>query len=221
VWRWYAGVNDPQAIAFLAVGSNVQPALNVPAALELLAGNPEVTLTGISTFYRTPALPGPELSPGEEARPTLPSPELRPAETDGAGQRGDPDFLNGVLEIRTTLSPHKLNDVLQKVEEKLGRVRSADRYAPRTMDMDLLLYAPGSEVNGEHPWVPVRPGGACDHPDVRTRSFVALPLLELAPDLLLPPDGTSLRTVAEGFGGSCGIPEARFTEALRSRFLTF
>ena len=206
MWRWYAGVDDPQAMAFLAVGSNVEPALNVPAALELLAGTPGVTLTGISTFYRTPALPGPELSP---------------VETAGAGQRGDPDFLNGVLEIRTTLSPHKLNAVLQKVEEKLGRVRSADRYAPRTMDMDLLLYAPGSEVNDAHPWLPVRPGGACEHPDVRTRSFVALPLLELAPDLLLPPDDTSLRTVAEGFGGSCGIPEARFTEALRSRFLTF
>jgi 2-amino-4-hydroxy-6-hydroxymethyldihydropteridine diphosphokinase len=220
VWRSYAGVDDPQAIAFLAVGSNVEPALNVPAALELLAETPGVRLTGISTFYRTAALPGPELSAGEEARPTIPRSELRPAETAGAGHRADPDFLNGVLEIRTTLSLNKLNDLLQKVEEKLGRVRTADRYAPRTMDLDLLLYAPGSGVEDAHSWLPVQPGGARGHPDVRTRSFVALPLLELAPDLLLPPDGTSLRTVAEGFRGSCGAPEARFTEALRSRFLS-
>jgi 2-amino-4-hydroxy-6-hydroxymethyldihydropteridine diphosphokinase len=212
-------VDDPRALAYLAVGSNIEPELNVPSALEMLARTPGVTLTGISTFYRTPALSGPEAGPGKEARREAPGREVPPTDYAGPRRRDDPDFLNGVLEVRTTLSPERMQEVLRGVEERLGRVRVADRYAPRTMDVDLLLYAANRGIDGTYSLIPVRTGGASAHPDVRTRPFVALPLMELAPDLLLPPDGTSIKAVAEGFPGSCGIPEVRFTENLRSRFL--
>jgi 2-amino-4-hydroxy-6-hydroxymethyldihydropteridine diphosphokinase len=200
-------VDDPRARAFLAVGSSIRPEMNVASALELLVRTPGVTLAGISTFYWTPPLPGPE---GSEVAPET------------APRQGDPDFLNGVLEIRTELSPHELRRALQGMERGLGRVRSEARYGPRTMDLDLLLYllAPGSEPEGPAPWAAVHPGGSAVHPDVLTRSFVALPLLELAPDLVLPPDGNPLSTVAEAFPSPCGAPATELTRTLRSRFLS-
>jgi 2-amino-4-hydroxy-6-hydroxymethyldihydropteridine diphosphokinase len=219
VWRWCAGVDESPSRAFLAVGSNIEPEVNVVAAVDLLAETPGIVLTGISTFYRTPALSHPGSSPGSNAPPASPAPLASPSESTGARRRADPDFLNGALEIRTTLSPHQLLDVLREVEERLGRVRSRDRYAPRTMDVDLVLYTTGQGMEGAVSWSPVRPGGECLHPDLRTRSFVAVPLLELAPDLLLPPDGTPLRIVVEGFPQPIGIPATQLTALLRSRFL--
>jgi 2-amino-4-hydroxy-6-hydroxymethyldihydropteridine diphosphokinase len=204
VSRWCAGVDDPRARAFLAVGSNIQPESNVAAALELLAGTPGITLAGISTFYRTPPLPGPGADPADP----------------GPGQRtSPPDFLNGVLEIRTELASQELQRVLQEAEIGLGRLRTGDRFAPRTMDFDLLLYSPDRRSHGAIGWAPVRPDGSSIHPDVRSRSFVALPLFELAPDLELPPDGTPLRDVAGRFPPPCGVPETGLTEMLRRRFL--
>jgi 2-amino-4-hydroxy-6-hydroxymethyldihydropteridine diphosphokinase len=203
-------VADGQALAFLSVGSNIEPEANVTAALELLEGTPELVITGISTFYRTPPLP----YPGED-------PDLPPASR-------DPHFLNGVLEIRTELPPRRLQGVLREVEEKLGRERGSHPYAPRTMDLDLLLYAlpPGEAAGaqsvpweGAWAWSTLGPGGQWEHPDIRRRSFVALPLLELAPNLLIPPDGKPLRVVAAAFSEPCGTPEDSLTAALRSRFL--
>jgi 2-amino-4-hydroxy-6-hydroxymethyldihydropteridine diphosphokinase len=205
-----AVVGDLEALAFLSVGSNIEPEANVSAMLQLLAHTPGINVTGISTFFRTPALPG----PGEGRDPP------RPIQ--------DPDFLNGVLEIRTSLPPHRLEGVLREVEDRLGRVRGQDRYGPRTMDPDLLLYAlPTGEEDGTHPgpgegawaWCSLGPEEQWEHPDVRKRSFVALPLLELAPGLLLPPDGKPLKIVAEAFPGPCGTPENHLTSLLRSRFL--
>jgi 2-amino-4-hydroxy-6-hydroxymethyldihydropteridine diphosphokinase len=203
-------VGDLEALAFLSLGSNIEAEANVAATLQLLAETPGITVTGISTLYRTPALSGPG------GGPDLP------------GRLQDPDFLNGVLEVRTSLPPHRLQGVLREVEERLGRVRGQDRYAPRTMDLDLLLYAlPAGEEAGAHPvpgegawaWAKLGPQEQWEHPDVRKRSFVALPLLELAPDLLLPPDGKPIRVVAEAFTEPCGTPENRLTSVLRSRFL--
>ncbi len=93
-------------------------------------------------------------------------------------------FLNGVWRITTDLSPDELkHTVLRGIESELGRVRSADRYAPRTIDLDVLLY--GDMVVDE-------PGLRLPDPDIRTRPFIAIPLLELAPDLVLPDTGERL-----------------------------
>lgn len=201
--------------AYLSVGSNILPYRNVPAALKLLSETPGVTLIGISTFYRTTALPHPTQHEWEPA----------PSE---AGS--DPDFLNGVLEIRSRLGLEELRTVLSRTEKALGRRESASRYAPRTMDLDLLLFSrpvvePGNPGPGAShptyppPWREIGPNGLLIHPDVLARVFVAAPLLELAPDLLLPPLGTSLQEAVAEFDHPPGAPDEAFTRTLRSRFL--
>jgi 2-amino-4-hydroxy-6-hydroxymethyldihydropteridine diphosphokinase len=186
------------ARAFLGVGSNIQPERSVETTLRLLAEAPAITLTGISTFYRTPALPNPRALSGV--------PESR-----------DPDFLNGVLEVSTDLPPQELEALLSRIEDTLGRTRGEDKYAPRTLDLDLLLYLPGDATDSV--LVSTERSAQRTHPDVFSRGFVALPLFELAPDLNLPPTGTPLTVVVESMEGPGGAPELRFTNGLRKRFL--
>jgi len=154
---------------FVSVGSNVDPEKNVTGALRLL--NNEVGIRAVSTFYRTPALNRPQ----------------------------DPPFVNGVVEVGDALGPLDLKKVLQNIERAVGRERTADRYAPRTVDLDLLLYGDG---------VP--------HPDLRERPFVAIPLLELAPDLILPDSGTALRSIVDSLPRYPMEPLADLTRRLRT-----
>jgi 2-amino-4-hydroxy-6-hydroxymethyldihydropteridine diphosphokinase len=176
------------------VGSNIDPSENIVGALEQLTQAPGVALTGISTFYRTPALPPPGADPRSVGH--------------------DPDYLNGVLTLDTTLDRTALSRTLEGVEAVLGRIRTDEKFAPRTMDLDLLLFL-SPRTSGASP----PPGDPPIHPEVRSRPFVAIPLLELAPDLLLPPDGIPLKEVAASFSGPGGEPEAAFTASLRARFL--
>ena len=105
-------------------------------------------------------------------------------ETDPVGVAGQPRYLNGVLVAETTLSPRALLELLLDTEHQFGRVRPFDR-APRTLDLDLILY--GDRVIDE-------PDLQVPHPRFRERRFVLEPLAELAPDLIDPVTG---RTVAE------------------------
>jgi dihydroneopterin aldolase/2-amino-4-hydroxy-6-hydroxymethyldihydropteridine diphosphokinase len=143
---------------FVSVGSNVDPEKNITGSLQLL--NDDVGIRGVSTFYRTPALNQPE----------------------------DPPFINGVIEVGGALSPYELKTLLQRTERAFARERTADRNAPRTLDLDLLLY--GDLVSSSETLV-------LPHPDIYERPFVAIPLLQLAPDLILPDSGKSLRSVVE------------------------
>lgn len=195
----------PLAKAFVGVGSNIDPETNIPRALAALARQPEVTLAGISTFYRTAPLSDPNRSSGLESRRT---------------SDPDPDFFNGVVEIRTGMSPGQLLDVFADIEEELGRERMGNRFAPRTMDLDLLLYASVEDDGDGLAWKELGPHGRMVHADIEHRAFVAHPLMELAPDLVLPPYGTPLRALAAGFRTPGGRAEALFTEGLRSRFLS-
>jgi 2-amino-4-hydroxy-6-hydroxymethyldihydropteridine diphosphokinase len=105
-------------------------------------------------------------------------------ETDPVGYLDQPRFLNGVCAVETDLSPRELLERLLAVERALGRERAdSPRWGPRTIDLDLLLY--GDETVDE-------PGLTVPHPRLTERSFVLEPLLELAPDLVLP-DGRGLR----------------------------
>jgi len=195
-------VSDPTARAFVGVGSNLQPFENVGRAVALLAGAQGVILSGISTFYRTAALPDP-------AR------VLQPTTVDNS----DPDFLNGVLEIRTHLTPVALLDLLADVERSLGRERSENRYRPRTMDLDLLLYGRIEPEQNEPVWEEIGTPGILVHRDIERRAFVAHPLLELDPDLVLPPHRIPLRALASSFETPGGVAEPALTEELRRRFL--
>ena len=164
---------------YVAVGSNIRPEESIRAALDLLSR--EVDVTGVSTFYRTAALGRPEQA----------------------------EFLNGVVRVRTSLGPRVLKfQVLRRIEAQLGRVRTGDRYAPRTIDLDLVLY--GDRVIDE-PDLRVPPE------DVR-RPFVALPLLELAGDCALPGAGEPLSSLCGDAEGQGMRPAAELTRELKERF---
>ncbi len=198
-------MNKCPAVAYAGVGSNINPEKNIVGALQALNETPGVTLTGISTFFRTAALPDPR----DSTSPSRQEP-----------QDLDPDFLNGVLEIRTGLSPTELLARFAETERTLGRKRPANPYAPRTIDLDLLLYGLENKEGSDPIWQEIGPTGLLTHPDIERRPFVAHPLLELAPNLFLPPYRTPLRAFAANFDTPGGRPETVFTECLRSRFVT-
>ena len=100
-----------------------------------------------------------------------------------------PDFLNAALRIRTDLTPCSLHfDVLRTIEAQLGRRRGSDPNAPRTIDLDLVIY-------GTRPLDVICRRGSSSRrirlpdPDIGRHAHIALPLAEVAPDLLLPSSG--------------------------------
>ncbi len=98
-----------------------------------------------------------------------------------------PDFVNAVVCIETAFTPEALLHNLQSIERSHGRVRDGSRWGPRKLDIDILLY--GNLVyNSAVLTIP--------HPYLQDRDFVVHPLLEIAPELVLP-DGVSMLTVAE------------------------
>ena len=97
-------------------------------------------------------------------------------ETEPVGVVDQPPFLNGAVQLETSLPPRELLDLLLAIERSLGRVRGA-RWGPRLVDLDLLLY--GSEIVDE-------PGLRIPHPRLQERRFALEPLAELDPGLAIP-----------------------------------
>jgi 2-amino-4-hydroxy-6-hydroxymethyldihydropteridine diphosphokinase len=110
--------------------------------------------------------------------------ELR--ETEPVGAVDQPPFLNGAVALETSLSARELLDLLLDVERELGRVRN-ERWGPRLVDLDLLLY--GAETIDE-------PGLRVPHPRLHERRFALEPLAELDPDLVIPGRGRVSALVA-------------------------
>ena len=162
---------------FVSVGSNVDPETNVGRAIRLL--QPELGVRAISTFYRTPALK----------------------------RSADPPFVNGVVEVSDALGPLEVKKRLRQIEQSLGRERTADRFAPRTVDLDLIIY--GDEVTS---WGEL----TLPHPDIMERPFVAIPLLELAADLVLPDSRKPLRSLVSSMAPSPMQPLGELTRQLRT-----
>ncbi len=123
--------------------------------------------------------------------------------TQAFGRPDDPPFVNGVIEVDTALSPGKLKQALLEVETAMGRRRSSDKYAPRVLDLDIIWYDDIIDMAFVLP-----------DPEIRHRSFLAVPLAELAPALALP-DGTAIRDVAAGFGDTPMMPLPALTNLLR------
>ena len=147
--------------AYVGLGANLgNPPAMLRAAVEALRREPGVTLAAVSTFR----------------------------ETEPVGFLDQPRFLNAAVAIDTTLSPRELLDCLLGVERRLGRTRGGDRFGPRTIDLDLLLY--GDEQVDE-------PGLQVPHPRLHERLFALEPLVELDPDLVLPGRGR-LSEIAAG-----------------------
>ena len=102
------------------------------------------------------------------------------------GPQDQPDYINAVACIKTTLEPEQLLDLTQRIELEHGRVRKAERWGPRTLDIDTLLFD-DQIINTVRLTVP--------HYGLNNREFVVYPLLELAPELILP-SGIALKTIA-------------------------
>jgi 2-amino-4-hydroxy-6-hydroxymethyldihydropteridine diphosphokinase len=135
---------EPQrATAYVALGANLGDACaTVMRAFEDLGKLPQTTLVRRSSLYRTSPI-------------------------DSSG----PDYINAVAEISTMLDPHALLAGLQSLEQNAGRERPY-RNAPRTLDLDILLYG---EASIDSPVL------AVPHPRMTERAFVLLPLAEIAP----------------------------------------
>jgi len=138
--------------AFIALGSNLQdPATQVQQAILELAALPETTLLRTSSLYRTAPV----------------------------GYDDQPDFINAVAEIATTLEPLTLLRALLALEASHGRERPFPN-APRVLDLDLLLYDALTMQTSEL---------TLPHPRMSERGFVLLPLVEIAPELEIPGQG--------------------------------
>lgn len=133
---------------YIGVGSNIEPLAHIPAALdELLACG--MTVDASSRFYRTEAI----------------------------GGGGQPSYANGVWRAHCVIEPHELRSVLRDIEARLGRVRSSDKYAPRPIDLDTLLYDDLVIADGEL---------TIPDPQILERAFLVRCLLEIDPQLRLP-----------------------------------
>jgi len=108
-------------------------------------------------------------------------------ETEPWGPVDQPAFVNGALAVETALEPPELLVALLDVERLLGRVRTGERWGPRKIDLDLLLY-------GE--WVVDEPGLTVPHPRLHERRFALEPLAELAPDVSVPGHGSVAELLA-------------------------
>ncbi|MFM2482154.1 2-amino-4-hydroxy-6-hydroxymethyldihydropteridine diphosphokinase [Celerinatantimonas sp. YJH-8] len=93
------------------------------------------------------------------------------------GPQDQPDYMNAVIALETSLEAHQLLDCTQKIELDQGRVRKSERWGPRTLDLDLLLYG-DQVINSERLTIP--------HYGLEQREFVLIPLAEIAPELRLP-----------------------------------
>ena len=139
-----SATDRPEVLAYIALGANLGDAqASVLAAMQDIAGLPDTRLIDSSSLYRT-------------------------APMDATG----PDFVNAVVAVSTRLHVHALLHHLQQLENGAERQRPY-RNAPRTLDLDILLYGHASVAS---------PTLQVPHPRMWERAFVLVPLAEIAPD---------------------------------------
>lgn len=149
---------------FVGIGSNLADRVAlVRFALEEMRHLPRTTLVRTSPWYRSTAV--------------------------GPGTQGD--YLNGVAELRSALVPEALLAGLQRIEKAAGRVRR-ERWGPRTLDLDLLLYGARRHRTSQL---------ELPHPRIAGRNFVVFPLSDLAPSLVLP-DGRRIQSLRAQLGSN-------------------
>jgi len=146
--------------AYIGLGSNLDdPAAQVRRALDALVRLPDSRLHSHSSLYHSAPL----------------------------GPADQPDYVNAVAALDTDLDAHALLHALQAIETAQGRVRGDQRWGPRTLDLDLLLYGDAviddAELTVPHPGLPVR-------------AFVLYPLMEIVPGLTVPGRGSLQELVA-------------------------
>ena len=145
--------------AYIGLGSNLaEPLQQLQQAVQALAALPQSQLAALSSFYAS----------------------------DPLGPADQPRYVNAVAALDTALEPLALLDALQRIEQEQGRVRKAERWGPRTLDLDILLLG-DLRIDSERLSVP--------HYHMHARAFVLYPLAEIAPPDLQLPDGRSLQAL--------------------------
>ncbi|MEA5505339.1 2-amino-4-hydroxy-6-hydroxymethyldihydropteridine diphosphokinase [Halotia wernerae UHCC 0503] len=143
----------------IALGSNMgNSAKTLAAAIDILAKTPSIFLQARSSLYQTKAVGPPQ-----------------------------PDYLNGCAILQTEMPPQQLLDNLLAIEQKFGRVRR-ERWGPRSLDLDLLLY---DDLVLNTPTLQI------PHPRMRERAFVLVPLAEIAPDWVEPVSGCVIKDLVK------------------------
>jgi 2-amino-4-hydroxy-6-hydroxymethyldihydropteridine diphosphokinase len=144
------GIKKMAIVAYIALGANLGDRTgNLRAAVEKLANTPGLKVTKVSAMMENPAVGGPPDSP---------------------------PFLNAAAEVETTLQAGELLKRLLDIEKEIGRVRR-DKWGPRLIDLDLLLYGDAVFQSAEM---------SIPHPLMHQRSFVLKPMAEIAPDVMHP-----------------------------------
>ena len=128
-------------------------------------------------------------------------------ETEPVGYEQQPLFLNAVCRISTELNPRQLLRLANKIEAKLGRMPSFPN-APRPIDIDILLY--DNEVFGSKELT-------VPHPRLAERAFVLVPLAEIAPDLVHPGSGKTIKKLLDNLGTVAGVRQWAEAEAIMRR----
>lgn len=140
---------------YIALGSNLDdPSAQVRQAIAELSRMEDARLQAVSSLYRSSPM----------------------------GPADQPDYINAVAALETGLSAHALLDALQAIEQAHGRQRGPQRWGPRTLDLDVLLYGEQT-INDQRLTIP--------HPGISERAFVLFPLQEIvAPDFIIPGHGS-------------------------------
>jgi 2-amino-4-hydroxy-6-hydroxymethyldihydropteridine diphosphokinase len=149
--------------AYLALGSNIDPERNLPEAVLRLRKLGRVK--AVSSVWQSVAV----------------------------GSVPQPDYLNAVVRLETALGAAALQDAAHAIEAELGRRRTADKFGPRTIDIDLVLFNRESLKIGSR---------RIPDPDIAERPFLAVPLAELAPEYIHPVSGRTLAEIARPFAGT-------------------
>lgn len=149
--------------AYIGMGSNMGDRLEhlKSGVAAIAAAAPEVIIIGKSSVY----------------------------DSEPVGMTDQPDFLNAVVAVETTLDPYQLLSLLHKIEIDMGRQRIT-RWGPRTLDLDVLMYG---DVEQDDPKLTL------PHPRLTVRRFVLEPMLEIEPGAALP-DGTPLKKLLDELG---------------------
>jgi len=157
-------MRDGTAQAIIAIGSNIERERNLPEAIRLLRRASHITVEKVSRFYESPSVGGPA---------------------------GAPDFFNAAVLVCTELGPVDLRMALRAIEQELGRERTDDPDAPRTIDLDIAYFG---DVEIDHD------GWLLPDPLAGTAPHVAIPIAEVAPDWVHPSDGRTTKEIAEQVG---------------------
>ena len=145
---------------YIALGSNLDdPVRQIRTAILTLNNLPKAMITAQSSLYKSAPM----------------------------GPADQPAYINAVIQLRTDREPLELLAELQLIEDAHERKRNAERWGPRTLDLDIILYG-NLTLRSEKLTIP--------HYGLTERNFVLIPLFEIAPQLILP-DGTALKLLVD------------------------